>query len=118
MLPAGSGKGFVCTLNNPLCADVNPASCGHLPVHSQLQSFETIEFVTRRPVGNEIRIRDQYTGRMPESAEYANGLSGLHQQSFVIFEILKRLHDRMKCFPASSRASGSAVNDKLSRVFR
>src|SRR5262249_133871 len=111
-------KGFVSTLHDSLSSDVNPASGGHLAVHRKFQRFKTIEFLARRPMGYEVRIRNQYSRSVRESSKRTDRLSGLDKERFVIPEVLQRSNDRVERVPASRCTSRAAIDNELSRIFR
>ena len=48
--------------------------------------------------------------------EDADWFAGLHEQGFVVGQILQRLDDGAVGFPTARGASGSSVNDKVFRT--
>jgi hypothetical protein len=58
MFSTGGGKSFEGPLHNSLTADVNPRTGGHLSVHREAESLESIELSVVIPLTDEIRIRD------------------------------------------------------------
>ena len=59
MLSPGGRECFVRSLNDALRSDVDPAAGGHLPIHRELQRFQTVELIARRPMRDEIGIGNQ-----------------------------------------------------------
>ncbi len=57
-------EGFVGALQNALGANIYPAARGHLAVHHQAQRFQFAEFFPGRPMGHQIGIGNQDTGRV------------------------------------------------------
>jgi hypothetical protein len=55
---SGRGKRLVRPLENPLRADVDPASGRHLAEHRQPESLQSAELIPRRPPRHEQRIGD------------------------------------------------------------
>src|SRR5947209_6430609 len=116
MLSGGRGEGFVCTLQDSLGADVDPASCSHLAVHHQARAIELVELVPIAPMTYEVGIAQQNSGCVLMSSKNANGFAGLHQQSFIICEGSQGLDDGVEAIPISRRAPGPAVNDQVFRL--
>jgi len=56
----------------------------HLPVHRQTLAVELVEVFPGGPVRHEIRVRDQYPGRVGVGREYADGFAGLHEESLLL----------------------------------
>src|SRR5947209_2086446 len=52
------------------------------------------------------------------SLENTHGLSRLHQQSFIIFEVAKRAHDRLVALPIARRAPRASINHQILRTLR
>src|ERR1700737_1051605 len=93
MFLARRGKRLERSLHNSLRADVDPRTCGHLPIHHETGAFQFVELLPVRPMAHEIRVRDQDSRRMIVSLEYADRLSRLHQQRLVAPKILQRSDD-------------------------
>src|SRR5215471_19456456 len=62
---------------------------------------------------DEIRVRDEDARGVIVRLEDSNGLSGLHEQSFVALEFLQCLDDRAVGFPTTRSAASSAINDEV-----
>src|SRR3989304_6914717 len=54
------GERLVRALEDALGADVDPGSRGHLAVHHQALPFEVPEDVPRRPLPDEVGVRDEH----------------------------------------------------------
>jgi len=83
---ARRGKRLECSLNNPLTADVNPGTGGHLAVHGEPQALEPIEFWVIIPLTDKIRVGDQDTRCLIMRPEFPDRFSGLHEERFVVLE--------------------------------
>ena len=116
MFSSGGGERFVGALQNSLRADVDPASGGHLAVHHQAGAVELVEMLPIVPMADEIGIRDQHARRVGVRAENADGLAGLHEQRFVIFERAQRRDDRVIALPVARRFAAPAVDDQVFRL--
>ena len=64
-------------------------------------------------MAHEIRVRDQDSRRVIVSFEYADRLARLHQQRFVVLQILQRRDDGAISFPTARGASRPAVNHQV-----
>ena len=116
MLACGCCERFVRALQNALRADVNPAAGGHLAIHHQAGAIEFVEMFPVAPVADEIGIGDQYARRMRVRAKNSDGLAGLDQQSFVIFERAERRDDGVIRIPVARRFAAAAVDDQVFRL--
>src|SRR5680860_218771 len=78
------GEGLEGALQDPLGADVDPGTGGHLAVHRQAQLLEAPELLPVRPVTDEVGVRDQHPWRPLMGTHHADGSSGLHQEGLVV----------------------------------
>ena len=69
-----------------------------------------------RPLADEVRIRDQHSGRPLVGAHDADGLARLDQEGFVVSEPTQLADDGVERGPAARRAPGAAVHDESIRV--
>ena len=60
LLPGHGAEGLVRALEDPLGADVDPGSGGHLPVHHQALALQLTEMVPRRPAAHQVAVGDQH----------------------------------------------------------
>src|SRR6266849_4998293 len=111
-------KRLVRPLQNPLRADVNPASRGHLPVHHQSRAIQFVEAVPIIPVPHQIRIAQQHPRSVFMRSENPHRLPRLHQQCFIRLHRLQRPHNRVKTFPVSRRLPRPAVHHQIFRLLR
>lgn len=118
MLAACFHEGFIGALHNPLTADVDPASGGHLAVHRQPFRVQLVEVFPRRPVRHQVGVGNQHAGRIFMGFEYADRFAGLHQQRFVVFEIRQRLNNGVIARPVARGAAYAAVDHQLVGIFR
>ena len=115
MLLSRRGKGFKCSLHDPLRADVNPRTRRHLPIHHQPGAFELVELLPIRPMPDQVRIGNQHPRCVFMRLEHAHRFAGLHEQGLVIFQMLERLDDRVISLPAARRPPGAAVDHQIAR---
>ena len=115
MLLSRRGKGFKCSLHDPLRADVNPRTRRHLPIHHQPGAFELVELLPIRPMPDQVRIGNQHPRRVFVGLEHAHRFAGLHQQGLVILQIPERIDDGMIGLPAPRRPPGAAVDHQIAR---
>ena len=89
LLTCKRSERLICTLKNSLRTDVDPTSRGHLTVHHQTFAFIFVELLLRRPMRNDVRIREKHARGILVCSEYSNGLSGLHEQCLVGFQVFQ-----------------------------
>src|SRR3954470_19981969 len=65
---------------------------------------------------NEIGVGDQNARCVIVCLEHSNWLARLHEQCFIVAEILQALDNGAIGFPTTRGASGSSVNDKVFRT--
>src|SRR5439155_12563703 len=111
-------KRFERPLQNPLRANVDPASRRHLPVHHQSRTVQLMKAVPVIPVPHQIRIAQQHSRRVFMRPENPHWLPRLHQQRFIRFQRLQRPHHGMETLPISSRLPRPAVHHQIFRLFR
>ena len=75
MFVAGGVERFVRSLHDPLRADIDPRSCGHLSVHHESGALQFVELLPVGKMSNEIRIRDQHAGSVIVRLEHAHRLA-------------------------------------------
>src|ERR1700685_3478132 len=105
VLAADLDEGLVGALHDPLAADIDPGARGHLAVHHQALAVELVEVLPGGPGRHQVRVGDQHPRRVGVSAENADGLAGLHQQSLVALEIPERGHDAVEALPVPRGAA-------------
>ena len=113
-----SGECFVGSLNDSLCADVDPASGRHLAVHRELKCLEPVELIAGCPMGHEVGVCNEHSWRVAERSEDTHGFSRLHQQRLIVFQPAERFDNRVELFPAPGRPAGAAVDDQLAGILR
>ena len=113
MLPRALGEGLVRSLEDPLCADVDPRPRGHLPVHGEAESLEAAELVPGGPARHQVRVGDQHPRRFLVRPEDADRLAALHQQRLVVLQPPERGHDALVALPVPRRLAAAAVDDQL-----
>ena len=116
--PQQLGKGLVGALHDALRADIDPGAGGHLAVHHQALAIERVEMVERRPVRDQVRVRDQHARRVRVRAKHADGLSRLHAQGLVRLEIAQGCDHAIEALPIARGAARAAVDHQLVRVLR
>ena len=117
MLAGCGGESFVGALQNSLRADVNPAAGGHLAVHHQAGAIELVKISPVAPVADEIGIGDKHARSVGVRAKNTDGLAGLDQESFVIFERTERGDDGVVGTPIASGFAAAAVDDQVFGLF-
>src|SRR6266568_8934435 len=116
MATADLDEGLVSALHDALATDVDPGARRHLAVHHQALAIELVEVIERRPMRDEIRVRDQHAWRIRMGAENADRFAGLNQQRLVSLEITQRSNDPVKALPVARGAADAAINDELARA--
>ncbi len=117
MLPSRFSEGFVGTLDDALAADVDPRAGGHLPVHHQALRIELMEVLPRRPVRHQVRIGDQHARRIGMRLEHADRLARLHEQRFVVVELLQHFNDLVEALPVAGCAGNARHTRSARRAF-
>ena len=107
------GKGLVRSLENPLCADVDPRPRGHLAVHDQPAPLEIAKHVPRREATHEIGVRDQHARGIRVCREHPHRLARLHEQRLVVFQHAQRPADRVERGPIPRRFARPAVHHEV-----
>jgi hypothetical protein len=115
VLPGQFAERLVGALNDSLAADVDPTPRSHLPVHHQALAIEFGKMLPSGPSADEIRIGDQDARRVRESAKDSYRLSRLHQQGFVVVELLEGGNDLSVAIPIARRTARAAVHDQVLR---
>ncbi len=113
VLSRALGQGLVRALEYALRADVDPAARRHLAVHDEAPTLQLAEAVPRRPVANEIGVRDEHPRRVDVRLEDRDRLSGLDEQRLVRGERLEGPNYGLERLPVPRRLAGAAVDDKL-----
>ena len=67
---------------------------------------------------HEIGIGDQHARRVPVRFKDGDRFAGLHQQRFIIFEILEGLENRIETFPIACGLPASSIDDEVLWAFR
>ena len=117
MLAACLDECLVGALNDALAADVNPRPRGHLAVHCQTLFIELVEMIPSGPMRHEVGIGDQHTRRIAVGFDDGNGFAGLHNQRFIILQILEAGNDTVKVFPCPRRSPDATIDHQFMRVF-
>src|SRR5207244_353291 len=89
MLPPGSPKCFIGSLQDSLCPNVNPTAGGHLAVHDEPEALELVELLPSGPVADQVGVGDEHARRPLVSPENTDWFSRLNEQGFVVFEGLE-----------------------------
>src|SRR5438477_585004 len=84
------GKGLVRALHDALRADVRPRAGRHLAVHDEALGLELAELLPIRPLGHEVRVRDEDARRALVRLEDGDGLPALHEHRLVVLEAAER----------------------------
>ena len=113
MLTPRLSKCLVGSLNDPLGADVDPASCGHLTVHHQPATLQIPEVLPIGPLSYEIGVCDKHPRSIGVRAGDAHRLPRLYQQSFIIAEVAQRRDDPVKARPVSGSLARATVHDQI-----
>ena len=111
------GQCFVCSLEDSLGAYIDPASCCHLPIHSEAFCLEAAEFIPCGPLGDDLCVRNQNTWGVWVGLEDSHRFSRLHDESLVIPEVKQALHNGLITLPVSGGFSSATVDDELFRKF-
>ena len=115
MLLAGGRERLVRPLQDPLGADVDPASGRHLAEHRQAERLEPAELLPGRPARYEQRVRDQDPRSRRARAEDADRLAALDEQRLVLAEGEQRADERLQRLVAPGGLARAAVDDQLLR---
>ncbi len=118
VLPRARRERLVRTLDDPLRADVGPATGRHLPVHREAESLELVERLPVGPLRHEVRVRDQDPRRVPMRPEDRHGLAALHDERLVVPKALERFDDAVERIPVPRSLPRAAVDDELVRLLR
>jgi hypothetical protein len=116
MLAAGLDKGFIGTLHDALRTDIDPRTGRHLAVHGKALLIQLVEMIPVRPVRHEVGIGDQDARRVLMGAEHADRLAGLHDEGFILVQILQRRDDTVEIVPGAGGAADAAINHQLMRA--
>ena len=112
------GEGLIRPLQNPLRADVDPATGRHLAEHGQSERLEPAKLVPGRPARNEQRICDQHPRRAGMRPQHAHGLAALDEHRLVLAQLEQRPHQRAQRVVVARRFTRAAVDDQLLGAFR
>ena len=118
VLPRRLGERLVRALQDPLRPDVDPAARRHLAEHDQPLGLQPTELLPRRPVGDEVAVRDEDARRVLVRPEHADRLAGLDQQRLVGRQRSQRAQDRVERLDGPRGLPGTAVHDQPLGVFR
>ena len=100
VLAAGFDEGLVGALDDALAADVDPAAGGHLAVHDQALAVQLVEVFPGRPLRHQVGVGDQDARRVGVGLEHADRLARLHQQGFVVLQLLQRARGSCRSSPS------------------
>lgn len=117
VLAAGLDKGFIGALHDALRANVNPRTGRHLAVHRKAFLIQLVEMIPVRPMRHEVGIGDQHTRRILVGAEDADRLAGLHDEGFILVQVLQRRDDPVEIVPGARGAANAAINHQFVRPF-
>ena len=118
VLATGFGESFVGALDDALGADVDPRPRGHLAVHEQALAVELVEVLPSRPLGHEVRVREQHARRIGMRLEHPNRLARLDEEGLVVIQLAQGLEDLVEAGPVTRGAADAAVDDELLGPFR
>ncbi len=107
------GEALVGPLEDALRADVDPRARGHLPVHREAERLEPSELLPRRPVRDQVGVRDEHPWRPFVRAEDPDRLARLHEHRLVGLERAQRGDERVERGPRACGAPGAAVDDEI-----
>ena len=110
-------KGFVGALHNPLRADVNPRTSGHLAVHHQALLIQLVKVIPVGPVRHNVGVGNEHSGRFTVGLEHAYRLTGLDQQGFILLQPFEGGDDLVVAGPVPGCPADAAVDHQLLRVF-
>src|SRR5215472_1378532 len=102
-------KRFVCALNDPLRSNIDPRASGHLAVHHEPFSIELVEMLPRRPVRDEIAIRDDDPWRARMRRKDAYRLAGLNQQCLILAQLCESRDDLVEAIPIPRGAADPTI---------
>ena len=71
----------------------------------------------RGPVRHQVGISDQDFRRVSMGLKYNHGLARLHQQGFILLQVLERFKNRVECLPRACRLAAPTVDDELFGLF-
>src|SRR5699024_2587288 len=117
LLAGTLGKSLIGSLQNTLCADVDPRAGGHLSVHGKSHLVEAAEFIPVRPFRHQVRVGNEHTRGFFMRLEHAHGLDALYQHGLIIFQAFERRHNLMVAFPVTRSLPAAAIDDQLIRLF-
>ncbi len=118
MLTTGFDEGFIGALHNPLAANVDPATRGHLAIHRQPFGIQFVKVFPGRPVWDQVGVGNQNARRVFVGFKHADRLAGLHQQGFVVFQFGQGLNNGVIALPVARGAANAAVHHQFVGVFR
>ena len=81
-------EGLVGALQDALGADVDPRAGGHLTVHDQALGGQLVEMLLGGPMRHQVGVGDQHARGIGVGLEDRHRFAGLHQQGFIIFQVL------------------------------
>ena len=100
-------------LHDALTADVDPGSCGHLPVHHQAFAVEFPKLLPCRPRRDQIRVRDQDPRRIDVGSKHPDRLARLDEQRLVVAQLAEARDDRLVGLPVPCSLADSAIDDEV-----
>ena len=118
MLTCQRAKRFIRALQDALRADVYPTPGGHLAVHHQAFTLVFVELLLRRPMRDDVCIRNEDSRRVRVRSEHPDRLARLDHQRFVFVQLTETAQNGVKTLPISRRLASAAVNDQIVRVER
>ena len=118
MLPPRLDKGFIGALNDALRSDIDPRPGRHLAVHCQTLLIQIVEMIPRRPMRNEVRIRNQNARRIRMGAKHSHRPARLHQQRLIPVQIGQSGDNRIEILPGPRSPPDPSINHQFMRVLR
>ena len=110
------GKRFIGALQDPLGADVDPRTGGHLAIHRETQLLEAAEFIPICPIPDQVGVGQKHARSPFMRAHHANRFARLHEHRFVVLQRDEGAHDRVVAVPVAHGLARAAVDDELVRV--
>ncbi len=109
----GAHEGLVGALQDPLRADVDPRSRGHLAEHGEALCLQLSKRLPVRPMRHQEAVGDEHSRRVLVCAEAADGLAALHQERLVVLERFELAHDDVVRLPVPRGLARAAVHHQL-----
>ena len=118
MVPPRRRERLVGALQDPLGADVDPRTGGHLAVHDQPGPLQLPELLPGGPLRHQIGVGDQDARGVRMRAQHPDGLPALHQQRLLVAEPAERGADPLEARPVARSLPASPVDHQLFRLLR